>query len=151
MVAIEVSVVDDDVAESDADTECDILSSLLTAGSRLDRQSAFNRVDGALELDQGSIAHKLEDPAMVRRYGRVNYDRTVSFQRREGTSLVARHHSRITDHVGGEDREKLAPGVRLNHQRLLSSRRLFCHPGGFLSLRVRRKGLVASTRCRMGR
>src|SRR5207248_1815103 len=68
-VAIEVAILDDHVAEIDADAKLDLLA---LGESRIRRSHALLHIHGALygvdhagELDQHAIAHQFEDPAAM--------------------------------------------------------------------------------------
>jgi hypothetical protein len=67
-VAVDVAVFDD-VADVDADAELDApvlgLGRLALRDAILDRDRAFDRIDGARELDQRALAHELDHASAV--------------------------------------------------------------------------------------
>ena len=68
-VAVDVVALDDHVAEIDADPELDALVlgriGVALGHAALDRERALYGVDHARELDQGAIAHQLDDAAVA--------------------------------------------------------------------------------------
>jgi len=102
-----IVVIDDDVADVDADPEVDALLGRQTriplghAALHVDR--AAHRVDDAGELQQQSIAGSLDDPAVVLSDLGVDQLAPVRFQGREGGAVIPAHEKGISDHVGRND------------------------------------------------
>ena len=107
-VAKDVVALDDDVAEVDADAEVDrpLRRDVALAHRALDRDGAFDRVDGAAELDQRAVAHHLDDAAVARGDGGIEHLAPDLSQRGERAGLVLAHHAAVADDVGGEDRRE---------------------------------------------
>ena len=106
-VAEDVVVLDDHVAEIDADPELD------PAGRRhvgvalghpaLDLGGALDGLDDARELDQHAIAAGLDDPALVLGDRGIDQLEPVRPQARERARFVRLHEPAVAHHVGGED------------------------------------------------
>jgi hypothetical protein len=73
-------------------------------------------IDHAGELDHGTIADQLHDPAVVGSNGRVKDAFSVPLQGGERTRLVGRHQPRVADNVGCEDRRQFAVDAFSSHQ-----------------------------------
>ena len=116
-VAVNVVVLDDDVAEVDADPERDapvLRHTRVALGQallHLDR--ALHRLDHARELDQRAIAHQLDDAAVV--LGDLRFDEFLAMrlERCERARLVGRHEPRVADHVRSQNRCQPALHCRL--------------------------------------
>ena len=96
-VAVDVVILDDDVAEVDADAERDapVLGqlSLALGDAVLDRDRAFDGIDDARELDQGAVAHQLDDAAAVLGDQRLDEVLAQRLQARDRAGLVGRHRA----------------------------------------------------------
>jgi hypothetical protein len=81
-VAINIAAVNHDVAEVDADAKLNAPAlgdiGIPCRHAALDVDRAFDRVNDARELHERSIAHELDNPATMRRDGRVYRLGTVS-------------------------------------------------------------------------
>ncbi len=107
-VAIEVAVgVVDDIAEVDADPAAEALRlghRILALGhSPLNEQGAAHRVDDARELDQGAVAHQLDDASLVLGDERVDQLLSQRLQAGERAILVPLHEPGVADHVRRQD------------------------------------------------
>ena len=122
-VAIDVVVLDDDVADVDADPEHDApvvgLIGLALGDARPGSRGAFDRVDHASELDQRTIAGELDDAAVM--LGDLRLDEVLAqrFQACVRALLVGRHEPAIADDVRSQDRGQPA----LHRSRPIRNRR----------------------------
>jgi hypothetical protein len=107
-VAIEVVVLDDHVAEIDADAQFDAvvrLDTRVSLGHRLlhlDR--ATHRIDDAGKLHQRAVAGGLDDAARVLGDFRIEELAAQRLEAFERAFLVRSHQPRIPRHIGSEDR-----------------------------------------------
>ena len=107
-VAKDVVVLDDDVAEVNADAELDPAvrgaAALRSAIAALHLDRAAHRIDDAGEFHQQAVAGGLDDAATV--FGDLGIDQLapVRFQPCERPFLVRTHQPRVAGHIGGEDR-----------------------------------------------
>ena len=85
----------------------------------LDREGAVDGIDDAGEFDQRAIADQLDDAAIVFGDGGVENCLAVTLQRRQRAGLVGRHHARIGDDIGRQNRGKPADIARLSHGAVL--------------------------------
>ena len=69
----------------------------------LDRDRAAHRVDHARELDQGAVAHELDEAAAVLGEERLDQLPAQRLQPGERAGLVALHEPAVADHVGRHD------------------------------------------------
>jgi hypothetical protein len=69
---------------------------------RLNGEAAFDGVDDAGELDQGAVAHQLDDTAVVARHLRVEDEPAMRRERGQRARLVLAHQARVTDDIGGQ-------------------------------------------------
>jgi hypothetical protein len=106
-VAVDVALVEDDVAEIDADAELDAPLfrhvGIAPAHAVLDLDGAPDRVGDALELDQHAVAGGLDDPAVVLGDGRIDQLDAVGTQARKRALLVGLHQPAVAHHVGGQN------------------------------------------------
>src|SRR5262249_12019998 len=120
-VAEDVVVVDDDVAEIDADAEIDAplrLHAGITCGNlalHLDR--ATNRIDHARKFAEQTVARRVDDAAAVLLDFGVGYLTPQRLQRSERAFLVRSHQARITRDVGRQDRCQAPLDPFLRHGR----------------------------------
>ena len=105
-------VLDDDVADVDADAELDApvlgLGRLALGDAVLDRDCALDRIDGARELDQRAVAHQLDNAAAVLGDQRLDELLAQRLQARDRAGLVGAHEPAVADHVRGQNRRELA-------------------------------------------
>src|SRR5690606_20165038 len=91
-VAEHVIALDDDVTDIDSDAELDALLGrhvgIAPAHPVLDRDRALHGIDDARELDQDTIAGRLDDTAVELREPRVDRLDAMSLQGRQGADLV---------------------------------------------------------------
>ena len=111
-VAIDVVVVEDDVAEIDPDAELDALilrhPSVALGHRLLHLDRAAHRVDDTGELDQQPVAGGLDDPAPMLLDLRITQLAADRLQRGERALLVRPHQPRIARDIGGQDRGETA-------------------------------------------
>jgi hypothetical protein len=106
-VAIDVAVLDDDVAQVDADAQDDRAARSLALGRRaLNGVGAGDGIDHAAELDQRAVAHQLDHPAPVVGNGAVEAVCTMGVQIGECPGLVVGRHAGPPHHVGRHDRRE---------------------------------------------
>src|SRR5437870_6744916 len=109
-VAEDVPILDDDLADVDADTKVDALfrenTGIALGHATLHVDRAAHRVDHTGEFQQQTIAGGLDDPAVVLCNLRVDELPPVSLQSRQGGAVVAAHEKGITHHIGRDDRRK---------------------------------------------
>ena len=109
-VAVDVVVLDDDVAEIDADAKPDLLcfgDALIAVGhSALDHGSTLDGVDDAGELDQRAIAHELDDAAVELFDRGVDQFAAAALQPLQRADLILAHEAAVADHVGSKYRGK---------------------------------------------
>ena len=126
-VAQDVAVLDDDVADVDADPERDppVLrhGRLALGDALLNRDRAFDRIDRARELDQGAVAHQLDDAAVVLGDQRLDELLAQRLQPRDRAGLVVPDQPDVADHVRGQNRRELAIRARGHGSALRRCRR----------------------------
>src|ERR1700731_1498563 len=111
-IAEDVVVLDDHVAEIDADAKLypprrrDVR--VASRHPALDLRGAQHRVGDAVELDQHAVAGGLDDAAAVLRDSRIDQLDPMGLETRECPRLVDLHEPTVADHVGGEDRSEPA-------------------------------------------
>ena len=107
VVAVEVVVLDDDVADVDADPEGNgVIGGLVTIGfghSLLELDGGGHRVDGARELDQAAVAGQPDHAAIVACGERRESSREMLQQPGNGAALVPGDQPGRSDHVCEED------------------------------------------------
>ena len=69
----------------------------------LELDGGAQRIDGAGELDQRSVAGQLDQPPAVARQYRLEALLAVFSQARQRAALVAAHQAGIAHHIGGND------------------------------------------------
>ncbi|MCY1231172.1 hypothetical protein D9M72_436100 [compost metagenome] len=103
-VAEDVVVLEDDVAEIDADAEFDppVLRHVAVAPlhALLDLDRAFDRIGHALELDQHSVAGGLDQPALVLGDRRIDELDAVGSEPRKRARFVGFHQPTVAGHIG---------------------------------------------------
>ena len=98
----------------------------------LDEHGAAHRVDNARELDEGAVAHELDDAALVLGDQGLDELSAVRLEAGEGAVLVPLHEPAVADHVGRQDGGE--PPLDPRHRR--PPRRIAAEPSG----RARRGG-----------
>jgi hypothetical protein len=102
-VAVDVALLQHDVADVDADAEPDApvfgLARLALRHAVLDRDRALDRVDGAGELDQGAVARELDHAAAVLIDQRLDEVLAVGPKPRMRRGFVLAHQPAVADHV----------------------------------------------------
>jgi hypothetical protein len=113
-VAIDIAVLDDHVAEIDADAQFNAVvrrDTDVAFGHRLlhfDR--AAHRIDDAGKFHQQAVASGLDDAAPVLGDLGINKLAAQRLEPFERAFLVRTHQARIPRHIGGEDRGETAGG-----------------------------------------
>ena len=77
----------------------------------LDRDRAGHGIDHRGELDDGAVAHQLDDAALVLGQQRVDRGLAQRLDRGQRASLVGLDQARVADDVGGQDRHQPALGT----------------------------------------
>ena len=123
-IAQDVVAVDDDVPQVDADAELEPpLGPRVALGQGvLQRDGALDGVDGAAELDQCAIAHRLDDAPVARRDGWIERLAPDLAERSDRTSLVDSHHAAVADDVRSEDGGQSSRDLLFGHWVLRSRR-----------------------------
>ena len=122
-VAKDVVVLNDHVAEIDADAELhpsrrrDIRVASRHPALNLGR--AQHGVGNAMELDEHAVAGGLDDAAVVLGDGRIDQLDPMGLETRKRARLVNLHESAVADHVGGKDR--CEPSLWSRHVHLAGS------------------------------
>ena len=102
-IAIKVVTIDDQIAQMQAHAEHKRSIGRLVAvglGHRLlELDSGAKRIDGARELDQGTVAGQLDQAPAVFRQNRVEAFGTVLPQARQRAALVTPHQAGVADNV----------------------------------------------------
>jgi len=116
-VAEDVVVLDDDVADIDADAKANALA-LVDVGiavfhALLHHDGAAHRIDDRGELDQEAVARSLDNMALVLGDQRIDQLPAMGLERGERPFLVGAHQARVSRHVRGEDGGEPARGARL--------------------------------------
>jgi len=106
---VDVTVLDTDVAEVDADPEGDPLflrrPGIALGHCLLHGESARNRLDDARELDQQAVADRLDDAAVV--LGDLGIDKFAA-KRLEPRERAFPHQPTVARDIGREDRRQPA-------------------------------------------
>jgi len=105
-IAENVVVLDDDVAEIDADTEYDPLilrrCSVPLGHPALHRDRAGDGLNDARELDQDAVTGGLDDAAFVLRDARIDQVAAVASKTGKSPNLVLAHEAAVADDISGE-------------------------------------------------
>ncbi len=148
-VAIDIAVVDDDVAHVDADAKFD--SAIFGNGSvtpdhgTLDFHRAAHSIDCTCKFDQGTIASSLDDAAAVFVDLGVDEVATARLKRCESAFLVNAHQTAVTGNIGREDSSQPPFDTRLGHRMLQTDRD--CGPSLWSSVRYVYRGKKCLSRC----
>jgi hypothetical protein len=112
---MDVVVLDDDIADADADPEEDRHLqgiggvALDEAALHVDRE--FGGAERAVEFEERPVAEEAEDAAEMRRCFRRDDVRAQAFDRGDCAGFVLAEEAAVTDDVGRDDRGKLAAHV----------------------------------------
>ena len=101
-VAENVVAIDDDVADVDADAENNMGAGTRTIPLRhlfLDRHGTGYGIDGAGELDQHTVACRLDDAPLMSSDCRIDHLAAVSLQCLKRSDLVRAHKSAVASNV----------------------------------------------------
>ena len=119
-VAENISLLDDDIADVDADSENEplVLGHVLSApgSSLLHRDRAGHGVDRARELDQYPVARGFDDASAAGSDGRVDELTTTGPQHVQRADLVGAHQPAVTDDIRGQNGREPAFDRRLAHR-----------------------------------
>ena len=111
-IAKDIIVLDDDVADLDADTELDpplAGTSALRASTPPPWASTAHRAaSSAAEFDQEPVAGVLDDAALVLADVRVDELTAMSFEARQSAGLIRAHQPAVASDIGGDDGRKTA-------------------------------------------
>ena len=106
-IAKNIVVLDDHVAQIDADAELDPPRrrhiGIAPRHPALDFGCACHRVYDAMEFHQHAVAGRLDDTAPVLGNGGINELKAMGLEARKRPRLVDLHQPAIADHVGGKD------------------------------------------------
>ena len=120
-VAEQVVAFDHHVAEIDADAEDDAALGRSAGLLRGDTPSASrrrrHRIDDRAELDDGAVAHQLDDAAVVLGEQRIDDLGAKRLDRGERAGLVLLDQARIADDVGRHDGRQPPLGSSCDHRR----------------------------------
>ena len=117
--AVDVLTIDHDLADvyADPQRQTPVLGhrGIASAHLPLHGDADSDRVDYAGELDQHAVAHKLDDAAIVLGDRRVDQLISVGLKGCERGGFVFGDEAAVFDHIGRDDRGKLADDVLLRH------------------------------------
>src|SRR5581483_4429095 len=118
-VTKEIIVIDDHVAQIDADTELDPSGrwdiGVAPRHAPLDLGGANDGIDDALELYQHAVAGRLDDTSAVLCNGRIDKLNPMRLEASERSRLIDLHQPAVADHVSGEHRGKPAFRSEFDH------------------------------------
>ena len=118
-VAEDVVLVDDDIAEVDADAiEQGARSrhvAIAPLHALLEIDGATQRLGDALEFDQQAVAGRLDDAPLAPRDRRIDEFEPYGLEPGKRPGFVRFHEAAETDHVGRDDRRKPAIGFMRFH------------------------------------
>jgi len=107
-IAEDIAVLDDDVADIDADAKDDapILYDSRIARPHCDLHidGEGNGIDDAGELHERAVAHQFDSTAAILRHLGIEKILTMLLERRKLADFVLAHEAAVADHVEGEDR-----------------------------------------------
>ena len=116
-VAKDVLVLDDHVADIDADAKADVLAfidvGIAVFHALLHHDGAAHRINDRGELDENAVTRGLDDTALVLGDQRIDELPAMALERGERPFLVGAHEARVSRHVRGEDGGEPARGARL--------------------------------------
>ena len=106
-VAVDVALIDDDVADVDADAELDpaIFGNVGVAlgHGALDFHRAAHGIDRARKFDQRAVTRRLDDAAAMLRNLGIDEFASVRLERCERAFLVDAHQAAVASDIGRED------------------------------------------------
>ena len=109
-IAIDIAVLEDDVAEVDADAELDAPVGrhvgIAPPHAVLDLDGGAHSVSYAVELDQQAVASGLDDAAIVLFDDGIDELDAMGPEASERAALVHLHEPTVADHVRRHDRRK---------------------------------------------
>ena len=115
-LAVDVAVLDDDIAEADADSEPNAfrLGSLtrVLGDICLDLDRAAYRLDDAGEFAKQPVAHELDQTASVLGQKGLDHLLATRLEPLQGAGLVVLHERGVADHVRRQDRRQAALSPR---------------------------------------
>jgi len=104
---VDISLLDDDITQIDADTELDALIcrgfGIALAHAALDRYRASDRFDDTWKLDQDTVAGGLDNPAFVLGYLRVSQLAPESPKPRQSAGFILTHQSAVPGDIAREN------------------------------------------------
>ena len=103
-VAVDIAILDDDIAEADADAKANGSFAIVGRHALLPSHGAGDGVDDALKFHEEAVAHELDDPALMRRD--QGFERLFAQARKssERAGLVLAHEARVAHDVGCQNR-----------------------------------------------
>ena len=106
-IAENVTILDDHVAEVDADSELDapVFGNFDVAALHfaLHRKRTFDRVDHAWKFGEDPVPGELDDPPVALRNARLDDFAAAMVERGQRADLIGPHQAAVADHVGGHD------------------------------------------------
>ena len=106
-VAIDIVVLDDNVADVDANAELDAPiigdAGVAIRHTRLHGDGALHGIDDAAELDQHAVTCRLDDAAVALRDFGVDELLSMGFRVGQGAHLIGTHEAAEADHIGGQN------------------------------------------------
>ena len=109
-IAIDVATVDDDIADVDADAEVDCLVlgyiAIAPAHIQLDKDRTRHGVDDAGELHEHTVAHELDDVAIVLCDLDVDEIAPMSLQGIERACLIGAHEPAVANNISRKNRSQ---------------------------------------------
>jgi hypothetical protein len=116
-IAKNVIVLDDHVANVDADAKADALAfidvGIAVFHALLHHDGAAHRIDDRRELDENAVTRGLDDTALVLGDQRIDELPAMALERGERPFLVGAHEARVSRHVRGKDGGEPARDARL--------------------------------------
>ena len=107
-VAVDVAVIEDDVADIDADAVAELPvfrnGGIVVAERKLHLDRKAQRVHDAGKLDQRAVAGELDGPAVILRGSGIEDIAAVPPKGRHSALLIQAHQAGVAHHVEGKDR-----------------------------------------------
>lgn len=117
-VSVNVAFVDDHVAGVDADAQLHpgiAVGPLALGQPALNIDTATNRIDGAVELDQHPVAHAAHQPAAMLVDRGLDQDLDVIRQPQMSAFFIGAHQPAVADDVRQKDGGQSAPQMDIDH------------------------------------